>query len=78
MVAFLTQSHLFAVQVVARMPDDRLPKHGELCYGKRSAGGQNKRFKDTLKKTPTSFSIVVTNWEACVLTQYDSDRSNNA
>ena len=49
------------------MPDDRLPKqllYGELCYGKRSVGGQNKRFKNTLKKTLTSFNIDVTNWQA--------------
>ena len=53
---------------VTRMPDDRLPKqllNGELCYGNRSVGGQNKRFKDTLKKTLTRFNIDVTNWEAC-------------
>ena len=51
-----------------RMPDDRLPKHilyGELCYGKRSVGGQKKHFKDTLKKTLTSFNINVANWEVC-------------
>ena len=49
---------------VTRMPDDRLPKqllYGELCYGKRSVGGQKKRFTDTLKKTLTSFNIDVTN-----------------
>ena len=53
---------------VTRMYDDRLPKqllYGELCYGKRSLGGQKKRFKDTLKKTLTSFNIEVTNWEVC-------------
>ena len=47
---------------VTQMPDDRVPKqllYGELCYGKRSVGGQNKRFNDTLKKTLTSFNIVV-------------------
>ena len=50
------------------MSDDRLPKqllHGELCYGKRSLGGQNKRFKDTRRKTLTSFNIDVTNWDVC-------------
>ena len=53
---------------VTRMPDDRLPKqllYGELCYGKRSVGGQKKRFNDTLKKTLTSFNINVANWEVC-------------
>ena len=51
---------------VTRMSDDRLPKqllYGELCYGKRSLGGQKKRSKGTLKKTLTSFNINVTNWE---------------
>ena len=53
---------------VTRMLDDHLPKqllYGDLCYGKRSVGGQKKRFKDTLKKTLTSFNIDVTNWEVC-------------
>ena len=53
---------------VTPMPDDRLPKqflYGEICYGKRSVGGQKKRFKDTLKKTLISFNIDVTNWEVC-------------
>ena len=53
---------------VTRMPDNRLLKqlvYGELCYDKRSVDGQKKRFKDTLKKTLTSFNIDVTNWEVC-------------
>ena len=53
---------------VTRMQDNRLPKqllYGELCYGRRSVGGQKKRFKDTLKKTITMFNIDVPNWEAC-------------
>ena len=36
----------------ARMPDKRIPKqllYGEFAHGKRSVGGQKKRFKDTLK-----------------------------
>ena len=36
---------------VIRMPDERLPKkvfYGELQEGKRSQGGQKKRYKDTL------------------------------
>ena len=34
---------------VTRIPDDSLPQqllYGELCYGKRSVGGQKHRFKD--------------------------------
>ena len=53
---------------VKLVPDDCLPKqliYGELFHGKGSVGGQRKRFKDTLKKTLTSFNIDVTNWEAC-------------
>ena len=37
---------------MTRMPDERLPKkvvYGELQEGKRSQGGQKKRYKDTLK-----------------------------
>ena len=37
---------------VTRMPDERLPKkilYGELQVGKRSYGGQKKRYKDTIK-----------------------------
>ena len=53
---------------VTRVPDDRLPKqllYDELCYGKRSVGGQRQRFKDTLKKNLTSFNIDVANWKVC-------------
>ena len=42
---------------VTRMPDERLPKkilYGELQVGKRSHGGQKKRYKDTLKASKTS------------------------
>ena len=37
---------------VVGMPDERFPKkvfYGELQEGKRSQGGQKKRYKDTLK-----------------------------
>ena len=58
---------------VTRMPDERLPTqllYDELCYGKRSVGGQKKRFKDTLKKALTSFNIDVAIWEV-----YAQDRT---
>ena len=45
---------------VARMPDERLPKkilYGELQVGKRSHGGQKKRYKDTLKASLKDFNI---------------------
>ena len=53
---------------MTRIPDDRLPKQlsrSELFCRKRSVGGQDKRFKYTLKKTLTSLNIDVTNWEVC-------------
>ena len=45
---------------VTRMPDERLPKkilYGELQVGKRSNGGQKKRYKDTLKASLKDFNI---------------------
>ena len=47
---------------VTRMPDERLPKkvlYGELQEGKRSQGGQMKRYKDTLKASLKDFNIPI-------------------
>ena len=51
---------------VTRMPDERLPKkilYGELQVGKRSHGGQKKRYKDTLKATFKDLNIPTESWE---------------
>ena len=51
---------------VIRMPDERLPKkilYGELQVGKRSHGGQKKRYKDTLKASLKDFNIPTESWE---------------
>ena len=51
---------------VTRMPDERLPKkvlYGELQEGKRSQGGQKKRYKDTLKASLMDFNIPTEAWE---------------
>lgn len=51
---------------VCRMSDERLPKqllYGELSSGKRSAGGQRKRYKDTLKSSLKKLKIDTGNWE---------------
>ena len=51
---------------VIRMPDERHPKkvfYGELQEGKRSQGGQKKRYKDTLKASLKDFDIPVVSWE---------------
>ena len=48
------------------MPDERLPKkvlYGELQEGKRSQGGQKKRYKDTLKASLKEFNIPTESWE---------------
>ena len=47
---------------VIRMPNERLPKkffYGELQEGKRSQGGQKKRYKDTLKASLKDLDIPV-------------------
>ena len=52
---------------VFRMSDDRVPKqllYGELTGGKRKAGGQKKRFKDSLRISLKDFSIDIKSWEA--------------
>ena len=51
---------------VTRIPDERLPKkilYGELQVGKRSHGGQKKRYKDTLKASLKDFNIPTESWE---------------
>ena len=51
---------------VVRMPGNRLPQkifYGELVKGKRSQGGQRKRYKDCLKSTLKLCNIDVDNWE---------------
>ena len=48
------------------MPDECLPKkilYGELQVGKRSHGGQKKRYKDTFKASLKDFSIPTESWE---------------
>ena len=55
---------------VVRMTDDRLPKqllYGELSSGKRSRGGQKKRFKDSLKSSLKAFEIDWNSWEQMAL-----------
>ena len=51
---------------VTRMPNERLPNkilYGELQVGKRSHGGQKKRYKDTLKASLKDFNIPTESWE---------------
>ena len=51
---------------VKRMPGERLQKkvsYGELQEGKRSQGGQKKRYKNTLKASLKDFDIPMVSWE---------------
>ena len=48
------------------MPDERCPKkvfYGELLEGKRSQGGQKKRYKETLKASLNDFDIPTGSWQ---------------
>ena len=51
---------------VIRMPDERLQKkffYGELQEGKRSRGGQKKRYKDTITASLKDFDIPIGSWK---------------
>ena len=48
------------------MHEERFPKkilYGELEMGKRSHGGQKKRYRDTLKAPLKDFNIPTESWE---------------
>lgn len=62
---------------LVRMPDERLPKqifYGELKHGKRSHGGQRKRYKDCLKSSLKNLNINPNDWEkaACDRSEWRS------
>ena len=64
--AILMRTQLRWAGHVHRMEDNRLPKrlfYGELKKGKRSHGGQRKRFKDTLKASLKHCRIPPASWE---------------
>ena len=51
---------------MVRMSDSRLPKqmlYGELSSVKRLAGGQKKRYRDSLKVSVKDFGIRDNSWE---------------
>lgn len=71
--AMLTRAQLRWCGHVARMSNERIPKalfFGELAEGKRSTGGQRKRYKDVLKATLKAYNIDSKTW-----TQMAQDRA---
>ena len=91
--AMLMRSQLMCAGHVVRMPDERLPKqllYRELCAGKRSRGGQKKRFKDTLKVSLKHCGFDHNAWEEISdrpawhgkvrfgVTEYEKERTQNA
>ena len=65
-------------QNVTRMPEERLPKkilYGELEMGKRSHGGQEKRYKDTLKASFNDFNIPTESWHKLHKTEQSGEAS---
>ena len=68
---------------VVRMSDNRVPKqllYGELQRGKRSVGGQKKRYKDCLKASLKSFGVNLNSWEllACDRANWRSQITSGA
>ncbi|KAI0228216.1 hypothetical protein LSAT2_021307 [Lamellibrachia satsuma] len=55
---------------LVRMADDRIPKavfYGELDAGKRTRGGQRKKYKDVLKVTLKSCGVPQNTWESTAM-----------
>ena len=64
---------------VIRTPNEQLPKkvfYGELQKGKRSQGGQKKRYKNTLKASLKDFDIPIWSWELQTTQERSKARSH--
>ena len=64
--AILVQNQLRWSGHVCRMEDSRIPKqllYGEFCDGRRSVGGQRKRYKDVLLHNLLAAGINDSTWE---------------
>jgi hypothetical protein len=66
----LCRSQLRWAGHVVRMQDERMPKklfYCELLHGKRSLGGQKKRYIDTLKASLKNCAINLDSWESLAI-----------
>ena len=66
----LMKHHVRWAGHLVRMDDSRIPKQlfdGELSEGKRSQGGQKKRYTDSLKASLKTLQIDTSTWENAAL-----------
>ena len=72
--SMVTRAQLRWTGHVARMGNERIPKallFGQLERGKRSCGGQRKRYRDVLKATMKAYGIDWATWEGAATNRSD-------
>ena len=77
--ALLIKGQLRWAGHLTRMEENRIPKalfYGELVDGKRSRGGQHKRYKDVLKYNLKACDIPIETWERQALNRPEIGRAH--